>query len=380
MPILICAAVFLTNCQTKAPENKTVTIDHDFQKVFYPDSGGITGADGIFSVPLPDGSSAFLNGDCFLGYVRNGSRDLSTKMLNNSIVIVNGEGTSARSLYRGTYDDPESLFIPEYSGEDYRWYWPGHGFTEDSVFYMFALHMYNDLSKINKSDKPEEEMDKADLMEEMAWTFAVAGVDLLRYSLPDFELLGIDSVDYTYDIDFHLGNCVYTEGNDIYFCGTRNESDGSHIYFARTHRGNYPYHENWEFFDGENWVTDHYKAVPMKMDISISEQFSIFKIKDKYVLLSMAKMTSDIITYTSDYPFKGYGNKTLIYTTPETNNNPEGRLFTYNALAHPQYMEGDQLLVSYCINSRTVRDVFTDVDTYRARFIRVPLEMIDPSF
>jgi len=380
IPYILVIVISLSCCQTKTTENRTVTIDHDFQKVFYPDSGGITGADGIFSVPLPDGSSAFLNGDCFLGYVRDGARDLSTKMLNNSIVIVNADETSARSLYRGTYDDPESLFVPKQPEGGKHWYWPGHGFVEDSIFYMFALHMYTDTTKIVKSDKPEEELDKADKMEEMMWSFAVAGVDLLRYNLPDFQLLGVDRVEYTYDIEFHLGNCVYTEGNDIYLCGTRNDPDGAHIYFGRTQRGNHPYHENWEFFDGEEWVTDHYQAAPMKLDIGISEQFSIFKIKDKYVLLSMAKMTPDIYTYTSDYPFKGFENKTLIYNTPETDNDPAGKLFTYNALAHPQYIEGDQLLVSYCINSSTVRDVFTNVDNYRARFIRVPLSMIDPSF
>jgi len=379
-PFILAMLVSLTCCQTKTAENEEVTIDYEFQKVFYPDSGGVTGADGLFSVPLPDGNSAFLNGDCFLGYVRNGSRDLSTKMLNNSIVIVNAEGTSARSIYRGTYDDPETLFVPDVHGQGHHWYWPGHGFTEDSIFYMFALHMYNDPSLVRKSDKPEDEQDKADKMEETMFAFAVAGVDLLQYSLPDFRLLRIDSVKYTYEIDFHLGNLVYTEGNTIYFCGTRNEADGSHIYFGRTSRGNYPYHENWEFFDGTEWVADHHQAAPMKMDISISEQFSIFKIKDKYVLLSMGKFTQDIFTYTSDFPYKGYENKTLIYHTTEHENDTTEKIFAYNALAHPQYIDDDGLLVSYCINSRNVRDVFTNVDNYRARFLRVPLGMIDPAF
>ena len=380
VPFILVMVITLSCCQTKTIENKVVTIDHEFQKVFFPDSGSVTGADGIFSIPLPDGSSAFLTGDCFLGYVRNGSRDISTKMLNNTVVIIDAEGKTARSIYRGTYDEPETLFVPEQTGEGTHWYWPGHGFVEDTILYMFALHMYNDPSLVVKSEKSEEEQDKADQMEETMWSFAVAGVDLLRFSLPDFTFLGVDRVEYTYDIDFHLGNCVYTEGNTIYICGTRNEPDGSHIYFARTHRGNYPYHENWEFFDGEEWVADHHKAAPMKMDIGISEQFNIFRIKDKYVLLSMAKMTSDIFTYTSDFPYKGFENKTMVYHTPETDNDTTKQLFTYNALGHPQYIDGYQLLVSYCINSMTVRDVFTNVDNYRARFIRVPLSMIDPSF
>ena len=118
----------------------------------------------------------------------------------------------------------------------------------------------------------------------------------------------------------------------------------------------------------------------MKLDIGVSEQFSIFRIKDTYVLLTMAKMTSDIYTYTSDSPFRNFTNKTFIYHAPEPEADTTHQIFAYNALAHPQYIKDDELLVSYCINSFTVRDVFENAENYRARFIRVPLSLIDPSF
>jgi len=378
--ILAIIPIALFSCQTKTTADKTVSIDQTFQKVFFPDSGGITGADGIFSIPLPDGTSAFLTGDCFLGVVRNGARDISTRMINNSIVIIDREGKTARSVYRGTYDQPESLIEPEQSGDTKHWYWPGHGFTEDSTLYLFALNMYNNPKLAVKSDKPEDQQDVVDKMAENQWSFALEGIDLLQLSLPGMQFRSADRVQCTYDTDIHFGNCVFTEGNIIYIYGTRNDPDGSHIYRARTHTGNRPYHENWEFFDGKEWVTDPHRAVPLKLDIWVSEQFSISRIKDKYVLLTMGKMTSDIYTYTSDSPFQGFKNKTLIYRTPEPGADTTKQLFTYNALAHPQYMKDDELLVSYCINSMTVRDVYRNADNYRARFIRVPLSMIDPTF
>ena len=368
------------SCQTRTRENNMVTADQVFQNVFFPDSGGVTGADGIFSIPLPDGNSAFLTGDCFLGYVLNGARDMSTRMINNSMVIINREGTSARSVYRGTYDQPVSLIVPGQGVQGGHWYWPGHGFTEDSILYLFALNMFNDPGLIVKSSKPEEEQDLTDKMGETQWSFAVAGIDLLQLSLPDFRLLAVDSVRCTYEIDFHLGNCVLADGDSLYFFGTRNDPDGAHIYTARTHRGNIPYHEHWEFFEGEGWGSDPQSAAPMKLDIGVSEQFSIFRIKDTYVLLTMAKMTSDIYTYTSDSPFRNFTNKTFIYHAPEPEADTTHQIFAYNALAHPQYIKDDELLVSYCINSFTVRDVFENAENYRARFIRVPLSLIDPSF
>ena len=98
--------------KVKIIEEPSVYIDHKFNDLFTPDSGGITGADGIFSVSLPDGSSAFLMGDCFLGVVKNGRRDIKTKMMNNSFIVINKNQDKARAIYKGTYSNPESIIVP----------------------------------------------------------------------------------------------------------------------------------------------------------------------------------------------------------------------------------------------------------------------------
>lgn len=377
---LIFSLFLATSCSQTPNEKELIGIQTDphFNALFSPDSGGVTGADGIFSVQLPDGSSVFLTGDCFLGEVINNSRETSTKMLNNSMIVIDRDANEAIARYRGTYDKPESLFVPKQDDELKHWYWPGHGFVADSILYVFALNMYNDPSLVLSSEKEEGEMDEVDELSENQWAFAVAGIDLLRFSLPDLCFIDSDPVEYTYELDIHFGNCVFSEGNYIYLYGTRNDSDGSHIYVARTVKGNRPYHENWEFYDGVGWKSDHRLASPMKLDISVSEQFSIFRVRDRYVLLTHAKSTPDIYTYTSIEPHTGFGNKTFIYRCPEPEADSSLKLFAYNALAHPQYIEEDMLLVSYCVNSLRVRDVFEDVNNYRGRFIRVPLSKIDP--
>jgi len=377
--LTILAGIFIS-CQSGIQSETDLTIAPDtlFNDLFAPDSGGVTGADGIFSVPLSDGKSVFLMGDCFLGVVKENKRDMSTKMLNNSFIVINKEQTEAKAIYKGSYDDPSSIIIPEQTGNMKRWYWPGHGFNEDSMLYVFALNMYSDPDLIVKSDKKEEDMDEADRMTEAMFAFQVYGVDLLTFKLPEFEQIATERVEYAYNTDIHYGNSVYTEGKYIYLLGTKNYPDKARAHIARTEFGQHPYHKNWTFYNGEEWVEDYEQSIPMDIDISISEQFSLFKLKEKYVLLIQEKGSGDIYTYTSLQPHTGYTNKQFIYRTPERENGAEG-MTSYNAMAHPQYLKDGKLLVSYCTNA-AVRAIFDDVNNYRPRFIRVPMAVIDSAF
>ena len=284
----------------------------------------------------------------------------------------------ARAIFEGTYDNPFSIIEPQNQDDTIRWYWPGHGFTEDSILYIFALNMYNDPSMLVKSDKNESEMDQADRMTEAMWAFKVYGVDLLSFQLPGFEQLSANRVEYAYNTDIHFGNSVFTEGKYIYLMGTKNYSDRAKIHVARTELGRVPYFTDWEFHNGKEWVYDYKQSRPLDIDISVSEQFSVFKIKDKYVLLVQERGTDNIYTYTSTAPQIGYSSKQFIYKAPERENGIDG-LFTYNAMAHPQYIENNLLLVSYCVNG-PVREIYNDVNNYRVRFVRVPLAMIDTTF
>lgn len=79
-------------CQAQNKPRKAEWItyeDEHFTKLFRRDCGGLTGTDGIISVPMPDKSSVFMMGDSFLGEVFNGRRDSTTPMINNTFVIVN---------------------------------------------------------------------------------------------------------------------------------------------------------------------------------------------------------------------------------------------------------------------------------------------------
>ena len=132
----------------------------------------------------------------------------------------------------------------------------------------------------------------------------------------------------------------------------------------------------WEFFTGKEWDKDISRSAPLDIDISVSEQFSVFRYRDKYILLTQERAGEDIYTYTSDFPHRDFHSKRFIYHTPEADADPDNHIITYNALAHGQYIDDDRLLVTYCVNSLDVRDIFEDVEAYRAQFLRVPMDLI----
>jgi len=88
--IFCLTLLILGACQNqKKPMGKELitTKDEHFTQLFQRDSDGLTGADGSISVLMPDGSSVFMMGDSFLGEVKNGQRDSTTKMIHNTFEI-----------------------------------------------------------------------------------------------------------------------------------------------------------------------------------------------------------------------------------------------------------------------------------------------------
>ncbi|PLX22559.1 MAG: hypothetical protein C0597_02325 [Marinilabiliales bacterium] len=378
--LLVFSIIIWTgSCRNNFVDDGSVRVDDDFKDLFYADSNGITGADGIFSIELLNGSSIFLLGDCFLGTVKDGARDFNTTMLRNAFIVLDKGQAHSRAIYKGEYEDPVTLMKPVNAPGDstYRWYWPAHGFVKHDTMYVFSLNMYNEPSSVEKSDKPEEELDEVDKLAEDKFAFRVGGIDLHTFTLPDFKYIETKKAGFNYaenKIDF--GNCVMVDGEYVYIYGTKNSPGLAKVHTARVPLNSKTFHNNWEYSTGDGWDKDIKRSIPIEIDLGVSEQFSIFKFQEKYILLTQERGGEDIFTYTSDYPNKGFSNKKFIYHTPEHDLDSTKKIHTYNALAHPQFIENNELLVSYCVNSIRVRDVFENVENYRARFIRVPMNLI----
>ena len=376
---LLMLILAVLSCKQSIKNDLTVTIDRKFKDFFYADSNGISGADGIFSIPLTDGSSLFLLGDCFLGKVENGARDIDTKMLRNALVLIDKNKTGVKALYKGTYNHPITFMEPVNEPGDltYRWYWPGHGFIKSDTIYLFALSLYNVPSVPVKTKNTGEELKEVDTLLADMFGFRLSHIDLLSFTLPDFRHIETHKVDINYPVSqIDFGNCVMVDKGYVYIYGTKNSQYMSKIHVARVPFSTRIFYNNWEYSTGTGWDKNIEKSKPIDIDISVSEQFSIFRYKNKYILLTQERTGADIFTYVSDFPDKDFNNKKFIYHTTESASDTTKRIFTYNALAHQQYIQDDRLLVSYCVNSMRARDFFENVEAYRARFLRVPMQLI----
>lgn len=342
-------------------EPGTATIDKKFNKLFARDCCGVTGADGEYSVLLPDGRTVWIFGDSFLGTVKpDRSREKRTPwFIRNSMAVQ--EGDSLRSFYNVIDGWESSLVIPpgapkgKLFSEDTLWYWPGDGFIENGKLKVF-------MSQFNQAVKGD-------------WGFRWQSANIATFSLPDIKLEKIDHFSYPGTNEIHWGHAVCDGDKKFtYIYGAEDKS--KNLYVARAPKGDIT--APWEFFTGKEWMKDSKLAGPM-LAIQGSEQFSVFKIKNKYVLLVQEGgfMSGEICSYYSDSPYTGWKNrKVLCHTQLPDDVVSTKNLFAYNSLAHPQFIENGELLISSCINSFVVEDVFLDASKYRPVFQRVPVKRI----
>ena len=330
--------------------------DSVFTERFLPAGNGFTGGDGTYSVVLPDGRTVWIFGDTFLGNVTPDNKRIKTSPLyiRNSFVI--WEDDRLITYHQGRPEEFKSMMIPPeisdaslgYDELEF-WYWPGDGFIEDGKLNVFASKFFQ---------KDHEDM----------WGFEFRGTDLVEFSLPDLTPLRVDRFN---DLDsIHFGHAVCETDDYTYIYGLKN----AYPYAARAPKGDV--RARWQFFNDGKWEEKASLASPM-LRFSGSEQFSVFRLEDMYVMIMQAGgFSRQIYSFTSEFPYGPWGNKRMIYETPVSDQCKE--CFTYNAVAHPQFTEDGYVLISYNTNSMRLQDHYDDALIYRPRFIRVPLEMILP--
>lgn len=339
--------------QTDSNLNKK-SVD-DFTTFFARDCCGVTGADGIYSVLLPDGRTVWIFGDSFIGTVNaDGSREKDSPIFIRNAMAVQ-DGDSLRTLYNEIDGWKTSLVVPEGApkgkqfSEDSLWYWPGDGFIENGKLKVFMSAFY-----------------QADTGN---WGFRWVRKDIAVLSLPDLKLEEVVIGPEPGKKKVHYGHAVCDDADDFTYIYGLGEGK---VHVARVEKGDVT--STWKYYNGSSWVTDPNEAIPM-LEFSGSEQFSVFKLKDKFVFLSQGGgFSRDVVSFVSDLPYTGWKDETILFKTtlPSDSEN----LFSYNALAHPQFIKDGNLLVSYCINSYELEDVFTDANNYRPRFNWVAVDKI----
>jgi hypothetical protein len=305
------------------------------------DAGQWTGGDVASSYRLPDGRSFWLFGDSFVDTVYADRHRPFDPFIHNSIVLTDASANFITTLYGGTAQNPKPFF----NAVEPKEYWPNSAFTsqdQTTLFVMIATIKVNGDGGL--------------------FGFDVIGNSVGILSLPDCKLLKIVDISHNPKVDWSSG--TYEEGDYVYIYGAESTKYNKFMHVARTNRKN-PFRKM-EYYNGSAWVSD--SAQSARMQSGLSEQYSVFKYQNKYYLLSQANLLgADIYLWDAASPVGPFTNKRKIYHTPQAG----GNIITYNATAHTEYIQNNQLLVGYCVNSFNGLDIYRNADNYRPYFIWV---------
>ncbi len=341
-------------------EKPEVTEAESFNNLVIVDSLGVTGADGVISFPLSNGTDLFMMGDSFISPVKNGKRDPKSAMLNNTFIVVDAKHNKSAYIIGGTKENPKALLWPAHHESTKEYYWPGHGLELDDAYHVF-------MSKFKKE-------------KEGIWGFAYIGTDYLRLEKETCHVMSQDDFPYSVENGVHYGHALLHDNNYIYVYGSQVVDGKSTLHVTRGRLD--PVSKrltNFTFYNTQDWVKHSKDSKPLKGIIrQVPEQFSVFKYKETYVLLFQDRdlKSGNIFSYVSNSPVGPWTNEKLVYHSLEQELYKKDKVFTYNAMAHSQHIKNNKLLISYCVNSLELTKIFENVNYYRPRFLWVPMEMI----
>ncbi len=335
---------------------------------------GWTGADGIYSIPLnsfdapsdnPAGKQLILFSDTFIGDVDSSNHRLNTKMINNSLALLQSNNPDTNAIQFFWREDSngtaQTIFVPNTSNAKAGdWYWLMDGISVHDTIYIFALRLNSTTGGLG---------------------FEVNGVALLKFTMdPANFISSVEQFDTPLFVkntienwDIVIGQAIMpmtgTSGNPnpdgyIYVYGPRSNSSGKELVAARVLPQEIENFDRWKYWNGSDWGSAIENCAPITN--GISQEFSVTPIKNEKYLLVFQNGNS-VALKIGESPVGPFGIFYSVYNCPEVSIDPD--IFVYNAKAHPNLSNKNELLISYNVNTFDFWDHFTNADIYRPRFI-----------
>lgn len=332
-----------------------------------------TGADGTWSVRLPDGRTVWIFADTFLGPVEPGPNPrgqpyawrspFATPLIRNSAILEGTDGSL--TTLRGTAGN----------GTPTAWigagsvYWPMSAVLDGGALRVFVQRMEG-----SDREHPFGIVRRA----------AVATVPLADLARPAaITMLPAPHQD-SYDDQVFYGLGALRVGPYVYVYGATSNTTraGQSAYLARVPWGDVAKPDEWEYWHGPDRAdTDEWggarSAKPVLPYVpgrtGVSAGFSVVRRGGTYVLFTMDPTRpvggiSHIASYWSCTPAGPWHGPSPVYDPPEVVGG--GTTYAYFPYAHPE-QGGPGLLLSYDLND--TRRVHDNVGLYRPKFIRVGL-------
>lgn len=324
----------------------------DLDEMFrvYGDQGGHwTGGDEAVSVPLPDGRTAWLFSDSFLGQVNpDGSRPANTPMIHNCIVVQDGTTLTA-TLTGGTPTSPRSLVGSETDSDpsDAGW-WVDDGLVENNQLLVFYTHY-----KHTGAGGP------LDIVQ--------VGTALAAFSLPTLTLASLTPISRSSTIKW--GTALTDDADYTYIYGVEAADGNKYLHVARV-ANTQPLTANWEYRTDGGWSAN--ESDSMRVMSGVGDGMSVDEIGDEYVLITQDTgqvFNPGIVAYRAATPTGPFTGETYLYRAPDV----AGNVIAYDARMHPEFNSGGKITVGYSVNSLDPAEVHADVQLYRPRFVDVTL-------
>lgn len=320
--------------------------DYDVAFNHYGDtSGAWSGADSTYSAKLPGDRELWSFSDTLIGPVNpDGTRSPSTPFVNNSFVITKHGHFSTH--INGTPSDPASVVAPSDANA---WYWSGDPIVSGTTLEIpyFEFHRTGTGSF------------------DFAWEKNVVA----RFDARTFQLLGVTDLPSSANIEW--GSYEMPQGHWTYIYGVEDLGSVKYMHIARV--AGRDLRGPWQYFTGSGWSSD--EADSARVMDGVGNEYSVTRLGTGYVLITQDTtelFSTHVVAYFSCSPTGPFTGKTVVYTTPETGafgsyGNPN--VFTYNPHAHPELSSGNQLLISYNVNTFDTNDLWADASIYRPRFV-----------
>ena len=366
--VLLAVVALLVSCggnQQSSPITPPASIgvlDQQFDQLFTQNGPGWTGGDSAYSVRLPDGRTVWMFSDSYIGTVDPVTRRRASPYFQaHNCLVVQDQDNQMTTIHGGTPQAPTTYFVPP--APDH-WFWVGAGTATQpspgvSKMVVFLLEFAPDSS-----------------VSDPMWAFKYVGNSVATLSLPDLAIESIQPLNLPTRISW--GSYVMPDDPWVYIYGIEDLGARKYAHVARAAAGDLANPGAWKFWGGSGWVGNVQDSMRL-LDDSVSNEYSVDKIEGSYLMVTMGTsqiftVWKDIVTYVASSPAGPWTKRTVVYSTPQTG---QGHLFVYNPKGHAEFTLNRQFLISYCINSSSL-DEFTNADSYRPRFIRVPLDRVLP--
>jgi subtilisin family serine protease/fibronectin type 3 domain-containing protein len=312
----------------------------------YGDQGGHwTGGDSTVSVPLPDGRTAWLFSDTFLGTVNaDKSRPFDTPMINNSIVVQ--RDNTLTTYTGGTPGKPDAL-VPRRGVDREIGYWVYDGMVVGNELRVLYNHF------VSAGEGPLAYQQTG------TWLATFNVTDMARTSLTDLKV----------GKDVAWGMTLLEEPDYTYIYG--NEADGGvqFLHLARVPAGRLG--GPWEYWTGSGWSAAESDSVRMMSGI---DGMSVDKINGSYLLISQDTdgfFSPHIVAYFAESPTGPFVDKSYLYSMPESG---QSSMLAYGPRLHPEVSRArGQLIVSYNVNTIDDAANYANAHIYRPRFVTIAL-------